>query len=299
MAAKEPKLTVEIPRPGDERPAWSRVGIVGAAGFVVGVLWPRLLGVTVGPNAPNDARPADSGIVATAGADAGPAPALPSPSASASAAAAAPENQQLVVVAPGKLTKCSDKKDKKVDDCGKLDFDPVALPRLKELARCPSALGLEGKLSLALEVDFQKKEVRVARGKKSTLPNSTVQGVLGCAAHELGNVGLEEVQHGYRKYTVVYALSFYPPGKHPDDPKSDKAEDADAGPAAPSDGDAANGSGTVSWDTALVRKEPKDGDIVARLVRGTKVKLLGRQNDWYKIETGSKTGWIYRGAIGL
>ena len=40
-------------------------------------------------------------------------------------------------------------------------------------------------------------------------------------------------------------------------------------------------------------------EVVARLVRGTKVKILGKQNDWYKIEANGKAGWVYRGAIGL
>ena len=39
--------------------------------------------------------------------------------------------------------------------------------------------------------------------------------------------------------------------------------------------------------------------MVARLVRGTKVKLVGKQGDWYKVESGSKAGWVYRGTIGL
>jgi SH3-like domain-containing protein len=48
-----------------------------------------------------------------------------------------------------------------------------------------------------------------------------------------------------------------------------------------------------------VRKEPKTGEVVARLVRGTRVKLTGKQNDWYKIDHRGKTGWVYRGALGL
>jgi uncharacterized protein YgiM (DUF1202 family) len=61
----------------------------------------------------------------------------------------------------------------------------------------------------------------------------------------------------------------------------------------------ASGSAIVAWDTALLRKEPKDGEVVARLVRGTKVKIVGKQSDWYKVESGSKSGWVYRGTIGL
>ncbi len=305
-ARKEPPLKVEIPRPSDEQPVWSRVGIIGAAGFILGIAWPKLAGVAIGPGVPGDARPAE-----TAAATAEPAPsAAPAASAaaapSAGASADAPAlSRESVTVGPGKITKCFDEKNKKVEDCGKLQFDPVAVPKVKELAKCPSAIGLDGKLSIGFEIDFQKKEVHVVKGKKTTLPSSTVQGILQCAAREFANVALEDVPHKHRRYTLFYGATFYPPGKAPPDeapaaaPKPE-GEDGEEGAAGSTTSESsATGSATVSWDTALVRKDPKDGDVIARLVRGTKVKLVGRQNDWFKVETGSKTGWIYRGAIGL
>src|SRR6185369_12999842 len=97
----------------------------------------------------------------------------------------------------------------------------------------------------------------------------------------------------------VYGLSFYPPGKHPEEAAPAEG-DADGGAAgSTTDRIDATGTAIVSWDTALVRKDPKDGDVVARIVRGTKVKILGRQSDWYKIDAGGKVGWVYRGSIGL
>ena len=155
-------------------------------------------------------------------------------------------------------------------------------------------------MMVGFEVDFGKKEVGVKRAKKGTsLPSSTVAGVIQCAAKEFGNVSLEDVPHKHRRYTLEYALTFYGPGKHPDAPPS-----ADTGDGEPSAGSTtseadASGSALVAWDTALLRKDPKDGEVVARLVRGTKVKIVGKQNDWYKIESGAKTGWVYRGTIGL
>lgn len=307
MPKPEPKLVVEIPRPGSEQPVWSRVGIIGVAGFVIGVAWPRVAGVKIGPSVPSDLA---AKVEATASASAGARPAAPAPpSGSASAAAAAAgsaveppaSNRELVVIGPGKITKCSDKKDKKIDDCEKLQFDPIAVKRLKELAKCPSALGLSGKMNIGFEINFDKKEVGVAKIKKgTTFPASTVSGILQCAGREFGNVSLEEVPHKHRKYTVVYGVTFYPPGKHP----PEEAQPADAGDGDPAAGSTtehveANGTAVVSWDTALVRKDPKDGDVVARIVRGTKVKILGKQNDWYKIEHNGKTGWVYRGSIGL
>jgi hypothetical protein len=310
MAKSERPLTVEIPRPGADQPVWSRVGIIGVVGFVVGIAWPRLAGVKVGPAVPADLRAQVEG-------SATPAPHAPGSAAPAEAGASSgsdadagddappPENQEMVVVGPGKIVRCSDKKDKKIDDCEKLLFDPLAVKRLRELSRCPSAAGLTGKMTVGFEVDFGKKEVGVKHRKKGTsLPSSTVAGILQCTAREFGNVSLEEVPHKHRRYTLEYALTFYGPGKHPEGAALAVPAGPDAGDADPAAGSTtseaeASGSAIVAWDTALLRKDPKDGEVVARLVRGTKVKIAGKQGDWYKIESGAKTGWVYRGTIGL
>jgi hypothetical protein len=312
MAKSERPLTVEIPRPGAEQPVWSRVGFVAVAGFVVGIAWPMLAGRKIGPAVPADLRaqvessaaPSASAAprASSAAAPSGSASAGPAASTSADAEAAPPSNQEMVVIGPGKILRCWDKKDKKLDECEKLLFDPIAVKRLRELAKCPSALGLDGKMNVGFEVDFSKKEVIVKRVKKGTsLPSSTVQGIVQCAAHEFGNVSLEEVPHKHRHYSLEYALTFYGPGKHPETPPAAAGDSGDGEPAAGSTTSEADASGSaiVAWDTALLRKEPKDGEVVARLVRGTKVKIVGKQSDWYKVESGAKTGWVYRGTIGL
>jgi Bacterial SH3 domain len=307
MAKKQRPLTVEIPRPGDEQPAWSRVGVIAAVGFVLGVVWPRIAGVHIGPSVPSDLRAqpetaaSSAAPAASAGAPAAPAPAAPE--AEGKAAEAPAKNEQLVVVGPGRILRCFDRKDKKIEDCGELQFDPIALPRLKELARCPSALGLEGKLPIGFELDFEKKEVQVVKGKRTTIPSSTVSGILQCAAREFSNIALDEVPHKFRRYSLVYTATFYPPGKHdklsPEDEGSKDKDDEERAAGTTTSETAASGTAAISWDTALVRAEPKAGEIVMRLVRGTRVKLVGRQNDWYKIEHRGKTGWVYRGSIGL
>lgn len=307
MARKEPPLKVEIPKPGDDRPAWSKVGIIGVAGFVIGMAWPRLAGIHLGPNPPSDAHPlaevASSAEPSAAPAASGALSGAPGASAVAPVGTAATEppaaNRELVVVGSGKIAKCSDGKDKKVDDCGELQFDPIAVPKVKELARCPSAVGLEGKLSIGFEVDFKNKEVHVLKGKKTTLPSSTVQGILKCAAMTFANVAIEDVPHKHRRYTLFYSAAFYPPGKHPDEDKADKKDDGGTSAGNTTSESEASGSGTVSWDRAPIRKEPKTGDVVTHAVKGTHVKILAKQNDWYKVEVGSKTGWVYRGALGL
>jgi uncharacterized Zn ribbon protein len=312
MAKTERPFSVEIPRPGSEQPAWSRVGAIGLAGFLIGIAWPRIAGVHIGPSVPNDLRAqieataAPSGSAAAARASAAPSgsaavpPAVPSAAASADPAAV-PANQELVVVGPGKITRCFEKKDKKIEDCEKLLFDPIAVPKLRELAKCPSALGLEGKMTIGFEVNFDKKEVQVAKTKKvSGIPSTTVNGILQCAAREFSNVALEEVPHKYRRYTLAYALSFYKPGKHPTAAEggADGADSESAAGATTSETEA-NGNAVIASDSVSLRKEPKGKEKVGRLVRGTKVKILAKQNDWYKVESGSNVGWVYRSAIGL
>lgn len=300
------KPVVAIPPGGSDRPAWSKVGVIAAVGFGVGVLWPRLAGVKVGPDVPSDARPAAVEAKAVASApSAAKAAVAPAPGGSAGSEAtaepAAPSNKQRVTVSDGEIVKCFDAKNKKQETCDALAFDAIAKPRLLELAKCPAALGLEGKLPIAFEIDFEKKEVEVVRGKKTSLPTSTVNGVLACAGREFGSVALEALKHDHKKYVVAYTTSFVPPGKEVDEPT------AEASPAAAKNGDdvaaeaapAGLSSAIIAWDTALLRKHPKDGDVVARIVRGTKVKVVERREDWYRVESGAKSGWVYRGAIGL
>ncbi len=305
VAKKELPLVVDLPRPGEDRPVWSRVGLIAAAGFAIGILWPRLAGLTIGPSAPEDAKAkAEAAAAPPSSASAGPSSAAPPASEAQAPApepgpAAAPAAKQTVVIGAGSILRCWDDKNKKVEECGELQLDPVAKKKLATLAECPAALGLEGKVVVSFDVDFKKKEVHVSKGKKNTLPTSTIDGVVQCAAKELAKVDLGEVPHKLRRYTVAYTLTFYPPGKQPEaEPEGAAPTEPDA-KGATTDETSATGSATVSWDTALVRKTPKDGDIVARVVRGTRVKIVAKQNDWYRVEVSGKTGWVYRGAIGL
>ncbi len=313
MAKSERPVEVEIPSPGADQPVWSRVGIVAVLGFVVGIAWPRVAGVKIGPSVPADlaAKVEASGSAsasaaprATTSSSASAAAAAPGPSASGSAAATDPDaapssNQELVVVGAGKIVKCFDKKDKKIDDCEKLLFDPIAVKRLRALSACPSAVGLAGKMGVIFEVDFAKKDVVVKKAKKNALPSATVSGIVKCAAREFAQAPLDEVPHKHKHYVLEYPITFYPPGKHPQGAAAGDSGDGEPAAGATTSEADASGSAIVAWDTAPVRKEPKDGEVVHRFVRGTKVKIVGKQNDWYKIESNGKVGWVYRGAIGL
>ena len=58
----------------------------------------------------------------------------------------------------------------------------------------------------------------------------------------------------------------------------------------------------MSWDVALVRSGPsRDGKVVARVLSGTRVVVVGKNADWYQIKYDAKgsQGWVYRTAIGM
>src|SRR5690242_2743021 len=160
MPRQDLPLAVEVPPPDADRPAWGKVGIVAAAGFVIGILWPRLTNTRIAPNPPADNAAA---VVASASAAplAAPAPPPTSVQAPESPQAAGPAIQ----VGPGVILSCRDGKDENKDGCGSLEFDPIAVPKIKALSQCPAASSASGKLSIGFDVDFRKKAVKVLLGK--------------------------------------------------------------------------------------------------------------------------------------
>lgn len=295
MSHDEP-LSVVIPPPERDRPAWARVGLVAGAGFVIGVAWPQLTGAKLAPSPPGDAAPAVTAVATVE-------PARPSASASpvASAAAAAkpaaPSSAEpSVAVGPGTIVRCRDAKGRAREECGALAIDALALPRLEGLAKCPAAARAEGKLPLGLDVDFKRKVVHVQRGKGTSLPRATRDALLACAASAFAGVSLDGVEHAHARYTVLYAATFTPAAG---------ADGAARGPSsntgATSTETPATGTATVAFDTAVVRDAPKGQGVVGRVLRGARVKLLGRQGEWYRVSFGAtpREGWMHRSALGL
>jgi len=294
MSANE-RVKVNRANSPDERPAYAKVAVFALAGLVVGIAWPWLTGVQIGPPLPGSQRAAaTASATATQAATTASAPvasvALSKP--------AAPEvkvtNHQRVVVGEGRVERCYSR-NKKLDaeQCGRLKVSRVLVPPLKQLANCPSALGLRGEVRVGFELRFSKRknELRVLDGKAKGLPRSTVRGIERCIADFMRDVSLDGIHHKYPRYRVYYTLSFYPPGTEIEtEPRDDEGEDPEAA--------AARGLATVVWDSALVRSEPRVGKIVSRLVRGTHVKILGRRKDWYRVRVTGKDGWVYRGALG-
>jgi hypothetical protein len=311
---KKPRpLQIKEPTPVEDRPVWGRVGVVGGVGLAIGLLWPRLTGMHLAPDVPGAERQAASAAAEEPAGPSGTPSGTPGlvvsakagPSASANAPAS-DANQQLVVVGEGTIEKCWQGKD--VSDgaeCGPLRVDHILAPRLKQLSSCPSALGMSAELQIGFDLDFEKPEVKVIRGKKGDapkkgdVPSSTVQGVLSCIADSVRDISLQEIKHNHSKYRVYYTLKFYPPGARPSaEPAAEQP--AEQGSSGSDEAAEAKGTAAVTWETALVRDEPRTGKVVARLVKGTRVTLLSKRQDWYRVRVrAGEEGWLYRGSLGL
>ena len=328
--AKEAPLAVVVPAADRDKPAWVKVGVIAAVGFIVGIAWPRLVGVRIGPSAPvetassagahsgsraPDAPPASvatKSSVPQASASVAASPIAP-PSAAAASAAAQPPN---ITVQKGSVLSCktSDGETKKGSkDCGPVPgIDMLVTPRLRKIATCSGVEGQSGKLSLVVNADFSSGRFWYDVGKTSTVQN--VDAIASCLKTTFHGTSTTQTAHEHPRYTVLYNATLTPASAgsaaaskedHADKPdKSERAaKDApadvkDDAPPAPSLG---SGEAQVAWEVALVRDAPKTGGLLSRLPRGTKVKVGAAKDGWYQIKFGdgfANEGWVYRGAIG-
>lgn len=290
-------LTVHVPSADADRPAWGRVGIIAAIGFVVGVAWPKLAGVRLGPSVPaplasTSTPPTESsGVGASASAAVPvvlPAPVAPVPVASARAAAD-------VSVAHGSLFACKTASGDslKGSECGGLSgLDDVVLPRLRKLADCPEAAAASGKLRLVVHPDFARGALSVELGRNQTV--GAPEPLLACAKSVLAGASPVGIAHENPRYSVLYVASFVgsaaaPPESVPEAPVPVAAERGSEGTA------------QVAWPVAIVRDAPKTGKVVARLQQGTDLRIGPVKDGWYPVKYGdgfASDGWVYRGAIG-
>jgi hypothetical protein len=289
---------VELPSPEEDRPAWGRVGVIAALGFVVGVAWPRLAGVSLGPNPPADAPRA---AAATATASAAPAKTslsgvtaapAPIPGASGALTGAEPTSQeQGVTLGAPEISRCRDLKGKAPDACDKLAVEGSFEPRLKELSRCPSALGLSGKVSFSFDLDFKNKTLKVQRAK-AKLPRTTLDGLTRCVEKSFNGVSLDEISHENNRYSIAYEVSFLPPGS-----PAQGAAPAEVPRGTPLSGK----TGKISWGSCQVREAPaKNASVIGKLPRKAEVKLLEEKDGWYRIEFNDKQqAWIFGEAVSV
>ncbi len=278
---------MELPPRSADSPAWAKVGVIAVVGFVVGVAWPRLAGWKLGPDVPGDARPATSAREAR---DRAKEPALmattPAPAvASGAPPSASGDGFELSAI---EITRCRDAKGRAVERCDELALDPLLQPRLRELPKCPSAIGLTGNVQLGFDLDFKHKTLKVQRAR-AKLPRTTLDGLTKCAERALSGVSLDDLTHEQVRYSAEYKLSF---GKK-DEPAPQKDAKKD-------EAQADTKTVEVTWRTTQVRESPKTGAVIARLTKGAKASVLEQRDGWYKIEFGEpkKQGWVFREAIG-
>lgn len=286
----------QVPAAAQDRPSWVKVGVIAAVGFAVGIAWPRIAGLKLGPNAPEpgahasaaakSADPMASGVPSAALAAP---PVLPSPIPSASAAAPS-NNAPTVTFGHGFVLSCKTKDGEtlKGSACGAVGgFEGFAQPRLKKLAQCPAADGVSGKLAVVLTVDFSSSHIGVDTGKQTTI--ASPDGLYACMRAAFQGAPIGGLEHDHARYSILYTVTLAAPNG------------AAAAAGSAQAGDPKDASAEVRWETALVRDAPRNGAIVARLPRGTKLHLGVAKDGWYPVKFGpdfATDGWVYRGAIG-
>jgi hypothetical protein len=330
---KDVPFAVEVPSPERDKPAWVKVGVIAAVGFVIGIAWPRLVGVRLGPSAPGESAAAASAsggrapdappasAAAKAGASATAMGSATAASATTTTAAVAMALPPKIVVTKGTVITCktTDGEKKSGKECGAVaGLDLLVRDKLKGIATCGGVEGQTGKFAILANADFKSGRFWYEVNKGATVQN--IDAISACLKNAFHGQAVTNVPHEHPRYTVSYSAvlsaekedaSAANKAKTAKDEKTDKGEkiektektektsektDEENKPAP-----AVAGEANVAWEVALVRDAPKVGAVVARLPRGTKVKLGAMKDGWYSVKFGddfSTDGWVYRGAIG-
>ena len=293
---KSPKVPViSVPTPEQERIRIAKVGIMAIVGLGIGIVWPRFAGVHLVPAPPSEALPTSSASSASSVEAAGPsasqAPATPPPEVEPKPAGVTPPKVTL-----SQVVSCRSKDAGRQLHCEAPAIESVVEDPLRALIACDGAENAHGVLSLGFDVDFGGNKLdNFVAGKSTTLTSQLAKQIVRCAEKELGKVSLEGISHPMTSYRVFYRLEFgVEPPPTAAAPKSSEAPASD-------EVIAASGRVTVTWDAALVRAKPKEGEILARVLGGTRLTVTGHQGDWYRVKYDAKgsEGWVYKGAIGL
>ncbi len=211
----------------------------------------------------------------------------------------------LANVAVGKSTlmHCQDPPaaELKPSKCGEPALDPVLVPKIEALGRCPAAAGITGKLALHVDLDFKKQVAKVVAGKGSADPaqrprdDKAIEPLLQCLRASLKE--LLRAREPRRRRPRPSALGPRLPGD-----ASPRIAAAPAPSASVEKEKAATGVVTVQVDTAIVRDAPStSGQPIGRLSRGTKISTIGTAGNWYHVKFGdndAQEGWIFRTNIG-
>jgi hypothetical protein len=299
---KPDKLPViVIPSSADDRFRLGKVGLLAAVGLVTGLLWPRLFGVHLVTPPPKDGNSSSASAATPTSATAPIATELPSaaPETAASASKDAPPTLKPPRVTLAQVVSCRNKDGERESRCDTPSLDAIVQAPLQALIACDAADGIRGVLSLGFDVDFEAAKLdHLTVGRSTTLAPATAKQLLHCGEKELSRVSLQGVTHTKSSYRVFYKVDF-----NEQLPGSAAAANEPAGADSPTSAEviAASGRVTVTWDAALVRAKPKDGEVLARVLGGTRLTVTGRQGDWYRVKYDAKgsEGWVYKSAIGL
>lgn len=277
---KKKKAAPKIVRVGSSQ-SLGRVGIIAVVGFAVGVVWPRLAGISLVPEAPieeeAEARAAE----------------LAEQQAPREVPAQEPDVREIkpedrLMVEEPQITSCRDHDGKKTTSCGELNVDELVHSTIMGLLECPAAEGVFGTLSLGFDMNFEEGKVEDVRsGQSTSLPETVTEELLRCAEKDLSLVSLSSDQAPFADYTVFYVLEFKPP-------EVAAEQESQVTPA--------SGKATVQWQTALVRKDAaRDADVMARMLSGARLVVTGRKGDWYRVKYDAKgrEGWVHGAALGL
>lgn len=330
---KDAPLAVDVPAPSRDNPGWVKVGVITAVAFVVGIAWPRVFGVRLGPSAPGGGAAAASASMAGSGGRAPdvppatvvaktslPVPTLAPSAAASSAVAPAPAvGSPTISVHKGAVLSCKtvDGETRKGKECGAAPgIDALVTPRVRKLATCAGVEGQTGKLSLVVNADFGSGRFSHDVGKSSTLSN--LESIASCLKTIFHGTSMTTTPHDHSRYTVAYNVMFTSgaggaadvedtalrtrekseaKAKDSNEKKEERGERTEKSER----NDKSDKDTEITWEIAPVRDAPKTGGLITGLPRGTKVKVGSAKDGWYPIKFGdgfAKEGWVHRGAIG-
>jgi hypothetical protein len=276
---------------------------MAAMGLGIGIMWPRFAGFHLVPAPPSGSTPAS-----TASETASPDAASPEPTVSQAVERPIKPNEtdsKPAGVNPPKISlaqviSCQSKDSGRQTHCESPPIESVIEDPLRALIACDGAEDARGVLSLGFDVDFGANKLdNFVAGRSTTLASSLSKRLVHCAEKQLAKVSLEGIKHSMDAYRVFYKLEF---GGRESAAVSTDTEPEKGGATPTSDEVvAASGRVTVTWEAALVRAKPREGEILARVLGGTRLTVTGHQGDWYRVKYDGKgsEGWVYKGAIGL
>jgi hypothetical protein len=141
----------------------------------------------------------------------------------------------------------------------------------------------EGKLSIGVDVNFEKERINFWSGPSTDLSNANAIGT--CLCRELAGLPLHGIEPSFPKYRIYFTVVF-------EDPEKLRAQPAQM---------KANGrSVKVVKKNVRVRLRPKDGKILDKMSRPNQVVLVERRDEWCQVITpNDQAGWMICDALAL